>query len=137
MEKAAGTGQTRRIWCFSTRFGGSDGAILRERGCFVRERQVQGAEKCGTIKMQGGSVAMELRIAIVEDQKFEAQQLKTQENFLVCNRGLLLNMDKVLRFEGDCIEMLDGARLPVRLKDKNNLFAQFTQDQFRHMQREF
>lgn len=34
---------------------------------------------------------MELRIAIVEDQKFEAQQLKTQENFLVCNRGLLLN----------------------------------------------
>lgn len=55
------------------------------------------------------------------------QQLKTQENFLVCNRGLLLNMDKVLRFEGDCIEMLDGARLPVRLKDKNSLFAQFTQ----------
>ena len=52
---------------------------------------------------------MELRIAIVEDQKFEAQQMKTQENFLVCNRGLLLNMDKVLRFEGDCIEMLDGA----------------------------
>ena len=65
------------------------------------------------------------------------QQLETQENFLVCNRGLLLNMDKVLRFEGDCIEMLDGARLPVRLKDKNSLFAQFTQYQFRHMQREF
>lgn len=76
---------------------------------------------------------MELRIAIVEDQKFEAQQLKTQENVLVCNRGLLLNMDKVLRFEGECIEMLYGARLPVRLKDKNSLFAQFTQDQFRHM----
>ena len=37
------------------------------------------------------------------------QQLETQENFLVCNRGLLLNMDKVLRFEGDCIEMLGGA----------------------------
>ena len=50
---------------------------------------------------------------------------------------LPLNMDKVLRFEGDCIEMLDGARLPVRLKDKNSLFAQFTQYQFRHMQREF
>ena len=76
MEKAAGTGQTRRIWCFSIRFGGADGAILRERGCFARERQVQGAEKCGTIKLQGGSVAMELRIAIVEDQKFEAQRLE-------------------------------------------------------------
>lgn len=64
------------------------------------------------------------------------QQLKAQENFLVCNRGILLNMDKVLRFDGDCIEMLDGARLPVRQKDKNSLFAQFTQYQFRHMQRE-
>ena len=76
MEKAAGSGQTGRIRCFSTRFGSADGAILRERGCFARERQVQGAEKCGTIKLQGGSVAMELRIAIVEDQKFEAQRLE-------------------------------------------------------------
>ena len=54
MEKAAGTGQTGRIQCVPTRFGGADGAILRERGCFARERQVQGAEKCGTIKLQGG-----------------------------------------------------------------------------------
>ena len=64
------------------------------------------------------------------------QQLRTQNNFLVCNRGVIVNMDKVLRFEGDCIEMLDGARLPVRQKDKNSLFAQFTQYQFRHMRRE-
>ena len=35
------------------------------------------------------------------------------------------------------LPVLDGARLPVRLKDKNSLFAQFTQYQFRHMQREF
>lgn len=76
LEKAAETGQTGRIRCVPTRFGGADGAILRERGCFARERQVQGAEKCGTIKLQGGSVAMELRIAIVEDQKFEAQRLE-------------------------------------------------------------
>jgi response regulator of the lytR/algR family len=45
-------------------------------------------------------------------------------------------MDKVLRFEDDCIEMLDGTRLPVRQKDKNALFAHFTQYQFRHMRRE-
>ena len=32
--------------------------------------------------------------------------------------------------------MLDGTHLPVRLKDKNTLFAQFTQYQFRHMRRE-
>lgn len=64
------------------------------------------------------------------------QQLLTQENFLVCNRGVILNMDKVLRFDGDCIEMLDGICLPVRQKDKTSLFAQFTQYQFRHMRRE-
>ena len=46
-------------------------------------------------------------------------------------------MDKVLRFEGDCFEMLYGARLPIRQKDKNTLLARFTQYQFRHMQREF
>ena len=47
-----------------------------------------------------------------------------------------LNMDKVLRLDGDAFEMLDGTRLPVRQKDKNTLFAQFTQYQFRHMRRE-
>ena len=65
------------------------------------------------------------------------QELSAHENFLVCNRGVLLSMDKVLRFEGDCFEMLDGARLPIRQKDKNTLLARFTQYQFRHMQREF
>ena len=65
------------------------------------------------------------------------EQLQTQPEFLVCNRGVIINMSKVLRFEGDCIEMLDGIHLPVRQKDKNSLLAQFTQYQFRGMQREF
>lgn len=62
--------------------------------------------------------------------------LRAQENFIVCNRGVILNMDKVLRLDSDCFEMLDGTCLPVRQKDKNTLFAQFTQYQFRHMRRE-
>ncbi len=64
------------------------------------------------------------------------QLLRAQENFIVCNRGVILNMDKVLRLDSDCFEMLDGTHLPVRQKDKNTLFAQFTQYQFRHMRRE-
>lgn len=64
------------------------------------------------------------------------QLLRAQENFIVCNRGVILNMDKVLRLDIDCFEMLDGTCLPVRQKDKNSLFAQFTQYQFRHMRRE-
>ena len=64
------------------------------------------------------------------------QLMRAQENFIVCNRGVILNMDKVLRLDSDCFEMLDGTCLPVRQKDKNTLFAQFTQYQFRHMRRE-
>ena len=64
------------------------------------------------------------------------EKLRTEENFMSCNRGIVINMDKVLRFEDDCIEMLDGTRLPVRQKDKNALFAHFTQYQFCHMRRE-
>ena len=64
------------------------------------------------------------------------EKLRTEENFLSCNRGVVINMDKVLRFEDDCIEMLDGTRLPVRQKDKNALFARFTQYQFRQLRRE-
>ena len=64
------------------------------------------------------------------------QLLRAQKNFIVCNRGVILNMDKVLRLDSDCFEMLDGTCLPVRQKDKNSLFAQFTQYQFRHMRRE-
>lgn len=45
LEKAAETGQTRQIQCFSTRFGGADGAILRERGCFAREKAGAGGGK--------------------------------------------------------------------------------------------
>ena len=64
------------------------------------------------------------------------EQLMAQPDFLVCNRGVIINMSKVLRFDGECIEMLDGARLPVRQKDKKSLLAQFTQYQFRNMQRQ-
>ena len=46
------------------------------------------------------------------------------------------NRHKVLRFEGDAIQMLSGAAFPVRQKDKGRLFAAFTQYQFRHMRRE-
>ena len=54
------------------------------------------------------------------------QLLRAQENFIVCNRGVILNMDKVLRLDCDCFEMLifvfinlparasEGQELPVR-----------------------
>lgn len=64
------------------------------------------------------------------------KELCTDPRFLVCNRGIIINMSAVLRFENDCIQMLDGTQFPVRQKDKGRLFATFTQYQFRHMRRE-
>lgn len=63
------------------------------------------------------------------------ERLCTDPRFLVCNRGVIINMDKVLRFENDQIQMRDGSGFPVRQKDKGRLFAEFTQYQFRHMRR--
>ena len=62
------------------------------------------------------------------------KELCADPRFLVCNRGII--MSAVLRFENDCIQMLDGTQFPVRQKDKGRLFATFTQYQFRHMRRE-
>lgn len=64
------------------------------------------------------------------------KELCADPRFLVCNRGIIINMSAVLRFENDCIQMLDGTQFPVRQKDKGRLFATVTQYQFRHMRRE-
>ncbi len=65
------------------------------------------------------------------------EQLSQDPRFLACNRGIILNMDKALRFENDQIQMLNGASFPVRQKDKGRLFTQFTQYQFRRMRSRF
>ena len=51
------------------------------------------------------------------------QLLRAQENFIVCNRGVILNMDKVLRLDSDCFEMLDGTRLPCSPSSHNTSSA--------------
>lgn len=33
------------------------------------------------------------------------EKLRTEENFMSCNRGIVINMDKVLRFEDDCVDV--------------------------------
>lgn len=70
--------------------------------------------------------------------KFSQMQelLCADPRFLACNRGVIVNMDKVLRFEEDSIEMLSGKAFPVRQRDKRRLFVAFTQYQFRHMRKE-
>lgn len=64
------------------------------------------------------------------------EDLCEDPRFLACNRGVIVNMDKVLRFEEDSIEMLCGKAFPVRQRDKRQLFNAFTQYQFRRMRKE-
>lgn len=44
------------------------------------------------------------------------EQLQTQPEFLVCNRGVIINMSKVLRFEGDCMPKEIGVILMNRIR---------------------
>lgn len=62
--------------------------------------------------------------------------LGNDPRFLVCNRGVIVNMDRVLRFDSGVIEMPDGTSFPVRQKDRTKLFTEFTQYQFRHIRNE-
>lgn len=55
--------------------------------------------------------------------------------FLLCNRGVIINMDAVHQFGDDCIRMTDGTQFAVRQKSKGQLFSAFTQYQFRSMKK--
>lgn len=57
------------------------------------------------------------------------------ERFLVCNRGLIINMDHVLTVEGEAFCMTDGSICPMRTKGKAELTARFAQYQISRMKR--
>ena len=64
------------------------------------------------------------------------EDLSEEPRFLACNRGVIVNMDRILRFGEDSVEMLCGKSFPVRQRDKKRMFAAFTQYQFRRMRKE-
>lgn len=57
--------------------------------------------------------------------------LEGESRFLVCNRGVLINMDEVRSFDGDCFTMNDMRRFPVRLHEKARIGDKFYQYTFR------
>lgn len=61
--------------------------------------------------------------------------LMRDARFLLCNRGVIINMEAVHQFTDDCIRMVDGAQFSVRQKSKTQLFNAFTQFQFRNMKK--
>ncbi len=66
----------------------------------------------------------------------DLQRILLQDaRFLLCNRGVIINMDAVHQFDDDCIRMVNGVQFSVRQKSRNQLFNAFTQYQFRHMKK--
>lgn len=57
--------------------------------------------------------------------------LKDEPQFLVCNRGVLINMDEVRSFDGECFVMNDGQRFAVRLSEKTQIRERFCDYMFR------
>jgi DNA-binding LytR/AlgR family response regulator len=49
------------------------------------------------------------------------------ERFLRCNRGIIVNMDQVLKLDGDVFRMRDGTLYPLRVRNRAALVSQFSQ----------
>ena len=58
-----------------------------------------------------------------------AALLEENEAFLLCNRGVLINMDHVRAFKDDVLLMTDGSSFPLRSRGRAEMMARFTQYQ--------
>ena len=66
----------------------------------------------------------------------ETEQILTaDERFLLCNRGVLVNMDHVASLNGDLFLMDDSISYPLRTKNRSDLIRQFSQYQITRMRR--
>lgn len=61
--------------------------------------------------------------------------LADEPRFLRCNRGVIVNMDQVLRLEKDMFKMRDGTIFPLRVRNRASLVSQFTQYTISRMDR--
>ncbi len=53
--------------------------------------------------------------------------LSADPRFLLCNRGLLVNMDQVSSLDGDAFLMKDGSKCPIRVRGRAKTVADFSQ----------
>ena len=53
--------------------------------------------------------------------------LADDPRFLRCNRGVIVNMDQVLRLDGDVFKMRDGTIFPLRVRNRSALVSKFAQ----------
>ena len=61
--------------------------------------------------------------------------LADDKRFLLCNRGLLVNMDRVLSLNGETLKMKDGTVYPLRVRDRVMIVSQFSQYMLSRLER--
>ena len=52
--------------------------------------------------------------------------LETKPNFLICNRGVIVNMDYTAQIKDDIIIMQDETTYPLRRRGRKEIYAKFT-----------
>ena len=66
---------------------------------------------------------------------FEMQSMLRDERFLRCQRSFIINMDHVLRVEGNDFIMSDGTPIPVRRQERTQLKTAFEAYRFERSRR--
>lgn len=62
-----------------------------------------------------------------------AELLTAEDNFLICTRGVLLNMDYILRERHGVFEMTDGSSFPIRRSGRRQIIHTYEQYCVRHL----
>ena len=63
------------------------------------------------------------------------ERLRGDPRFLLCNRGVLVNMDFVAALDGDSLRLRDGQSVLLRVRGRSDIIDQFTRYQFQRMKR--
>ena len=61
------------------------------------------------------------------------EALLGDRRFLLCMKGILVNLDKVKRLEGDCFRMKNGTLLPLNVRSKKALATTYESYVFKRM----
>lgn len=62
------------------------------------------------------------------------EQLEGNESFILCNRGIMLNMDYILKIDGDTFLMKDLSKHPIRRKGRKEIIEAFHNFQFHKLE---
>lgn len=67
---------------------------------------------------------------------YEISDKLSDSRFLLCNRGIMLNMDYIKSMESDYFEMTDTKCFPIKTKGRKQIREQYIQYQFQKLEEE-